>query len=109
MTDDQANSIILGIRFSEFENGFPEAESLSSAGVVLLCCEVAPTIPGETRAEILALYNAKNNALEVAKGLLNQKWDCKSRLYARIGIIPDAEQRNLAHQALSHLYRRGKQ
>lgn len=109
MTDDEANAIVTSLDLAEFEIGFPEPESLNHPGVVILCSELPSREIGETRAEMLALYNAENNALEVAKGLLHQeKWPRKTRLFARICILPDSAKRTLAHQALRHLRNRGK-
>lgn len=107
MTDDEARAVVGRIQWAEYEPGYPEGDSLSHPGVVVICCELPKRVVEEYRFSILALRNVNHDALDMAKSLLKQQWKCNSRLFARIAVIPEQSDRALAYQALDLIRKKG--
>jgi hypothetical protein len=103
MERDQAATIFNRAKFRDYELGDLEASEWAKPGVVLICCEEPSNEPGVTKYRLMRQADAKNNAIEVAKSYLKQKWDCRTRLYARLAILQSADDRAALLEAITVL------
>jgi hypothetical protein len=103
MDNDLALQIFTGLRFVDYELGDPPFIGADAPGIVFICCELATQSMEETRFKLLAYKNERYSVLALANTLLAQKWDCNSKVYARLHVERDPQKRATKMQAIEHL------
>ena len=103
-----ALSVLSSLGFSQLRPGENDGTyKFSGPGVVVLACEDKKSPPGEIRFSLITALCADNDALEVAKRLLIQKWSCEGYVFAMLASVKDKSARLNAVAALSPMCKAG--
>lgn len=107
MSDDAKHHLNAHTWVAYYNDNIPDGAK--KPGIVLVCC-AEPTYESGTRNYTpLAAHNAKNDAAEVAKSLLKQKWDCSGGgVYVQICLMDDPSTRAEIQASLAGICKPGK-